>query len=149
MLLLRLTLWTGISVLYLGFAGVMGVLIRRNRRRNAGHVERLLATAHALLLFLPASAFVSGLPDWPVVIRFSALLAGVAVAWMGTVQPEWAPQTLWGRPFGHRYFAAAMALAAIWGIGLAVSAPALAPTLVGTSAIAAGAIALHTAPAER
>ncbi len=143
---LRLSLWLGIISLYLGFAGVMGVLLRRAVPERSAAFDQLLALTHAFLLYLPASFLVGGLADWPLEARLGLLAAGVGLVWLGAFQPDWLPHRIWKRGFLQRYFAGAMGMAAIWGVGLAYSAQAPAALLVGAAATVAGAASLYTAP---
>ncbi len=145
-LLLRLCLWTGIVTLYFGFAGVMGVLLRRVRPPRRHRYARPLAVAHALFLFVPASALIVGLADWPSWVRLGFFLAGLGLVGLAAEQPDWFPKRIWRRTFGHQYFAGTMGLAALWGVGVALSAQALAPILVGAAATVAGLASLYTIP---
>jgi hypothetical protein len=138
MLVIRVSLWAGMAALYLGFAGVMGILIRRARLPSASPFDRSLAAVHAALLFGPASALVVSVPEWPMGLRALILAGGLLTTLLAAAQPRWTPKTLWRRPFGQRYFAAVMALAALWEIGLAISSRTLAPTVMGTAAGVAG-----------
>jgi hypothetical protein len=126
MQLQRILLALGVGVLYIGYAGVLGVLVRRARRPQRRTMDIFLAAAHGVLLFLPASVVVLGLGDLPLLVRFILLGLGLAVAAVGWVQPPWTPQKLWRRTFGYRYFALAMGMAAIWGLSAGMSVTSLA-----------------------
>ena len=131
----------GAASLYLGFSGVLGVLLRyANQHRTVG--SWLLGVGYAGLLFLPATAFVIQRSGWPVAIRLGVFLLSMAVAMLAVLQPVWTPRTLWRPKFGRRYFAAAMALSAVWGLSLGISTGAIFPVLVGISAVAAAAASL-------
>jgi hypothetical protein len=145
-MLIQLILWLAAAALYLGYAAVLGILIWRARRPGSQAWDRWAALAHALLLFLPASAFIVGQEGASPLLRFSAVLAALAVAALATFQPSWFPHRIWRRTFGHRYFAAAMALAALWGMCLALLyPPALPGAVLGGAAGLAGAASLVTA----
>jgi hypothetical protein len=144
--LLRLLLWLGVSVQYLGFAGVMGILLRRAWLASKSPWKIELAAAYGLFLFLPASILVIGLPEWSLWNQVSTLVTGLCVVWLGTTQPSWIPKTIWGRTFGQRFFAGSMALAALWGVGLMLSTQTLAPILVTSGASMAGIASLRALP---
>ena len=147
MLLKKILLALSVSALYIGYAGVMGVLIRRAAHSQRRTLDILLAAMHGLLLFLPASVVVLGLAELSLVARLALFIVGLSVATIGLIQPQWTPEKLWQRPSGYRYFALAMALTAIWGLGSAVMTPSLAPTILGAAASIACAISLnHTLP---
>ncbi len=133
----------GAASLYLGFSGVLGILIRYvNQHRSK--LAILLGTGYVCLLFLPATAFVVQRSGWPLFLRLTLLLLAALVAALGLLQPVWAPRELWRPVFGRRYFAAAMALSALWGFSLGISTSTLFPQLVGASALVAGLAALFT-----
>ncbi len=142
MLVIRVSQWTGMVALYLGFAWVMGILLRRARLPGASRFDRGLAAVHAILLFGPASALVLSVPDWPSGLRALILAGGLLAACLAAAQPAWTPKALWRRPFGQRYFAGVMALAALWEFGLAITSQTAAPTLLGAAAGVAGAASL-------
>lgn len=143
---LRVCLWLGVAALHMGFAGVTGVLLRRAHLALARPRDGLLAIAYASLLFLPSTVLVLHFPEWSFPARLALVLAGLAAVWVAACQPAWTPASLWRRSFGHRYFAAVMLLAAIWGIGLGSAAASLAAALLGAAASLAGAASLFTAP---
>lgn len=145
-LLLRLLLWLGVSLQYLGFAGVMGILLRRTWLASRSLWKIELAVAYGLFLFLPASILVIGLPGWPLWSQVFTLAAGLCVVWLSSTQPRWIPKTIWGRTFGQRFFAGSMALAALWGVGLMLSTQTLAPILVTSGASMAGIASLRALP---
>ena len=145
-IVLRICLWLGILSLYFGFAGVLGVLARRAARAGATRADGALVAAHAGLLFIPASVLVLSLAEWPLFLRTALFLAALALVGLAAAQPAWLPSRFWQRPFGHRYFAGAMGLAALWGVGLAFTAQALVPVIVGAAATFAGAASLYTTP---
>jgi hypothetical protein len=135
----------GAASLYLGFSGVMGLLIRyANQHRTPW--AWLFGAGYVSLLFLPATAFVVQRSGWPALLRLGVFLLSIAVALLAVLQPVWAPRQLWRPKFGRRYFAAAMTLSAVWGLSLGISTSAIFPMLVGASAIAAAAAALTLRP---
>ena len=146
MFLLKLTLWLGVSALYLGFSGVMGVLLRHTWPIHRQTLYRDLAAAHGLLLFFPTSILVLSYPEWSLLGRLILTGTGLTVAALSALQPVWIPKVVWQRAFGHRYFAATMALSALWGFTLSLTNQALVPTLVAAAASMAGAASWHTTP---
>ncbi len=143
MLLQRILLTFGVSALYIGYAGVMGILIRRAVHPQRRTLDIILAILHGLLLFLPASIVVLGLAELLLVVRLALVVVGLSVATIGMIQPPWAPQKLWQRTFGYRYFALAMALTAFWGLGSGFIMASLAPAALGAAASIACAISLN------
>jgi hypothetical protein len=143
---LRVFLWMGVVALHAGFAGVTGVLLRRACRPLAKPLDAALAVAHTSLLFIPSCVVVLHFPDWPFAAQLGIALAGLLTVWVAALQPRWTPSTLWRRSFGHVYFAGAMGLAAVWGLGLSSTGASLPLTLVGAAACLAGAASLITAP---
>lgn len=145
MFLLQLSLWLGVATLYLGFAGVMGVLLHMAHQAES-ETARRLAWLHGGLILLPASLFILRLRVWPAAISWSVLAAGGLVLWAATAQPRWTPASLWRRSFGHRYFASAMAFAALWGLILSWQQPNPMPAVIGASALAASFASLTKSP---
>jgi hypothetical protein len=135
----------GAASLYLGFSAVLGVLLRKAGRQRS-KPSLLLGVGYICLLFLPATVFVLARSGWPPALRLALLLIAASVLALGLLQPVWTPRQLWRPAFGRRYFAAAMALSAMWGFSLGLSAGAVFPMLVGASALAAGAAALFVRP---
>lgn len=143
-MVLQLSLWSGIITLYLGIAGAVGVFSRQAFRQGVGSTERLLAAGYTFALFLPSTAFVFAISDWPTWIRGGLFLLGLAAVWVAYARPRWAPRLLWQSAFGHRYLAGVMALTALWGISQAVAGSPAAPLLIAVSAVAAGAASSGT-----
>jgi len=135
----------GAASLYLGFSGVLGLLLRTISHRRSRQAL-LLGAGYIFLLFLPATVFVLFRSGWPPILRLTLLMISAAVILLALIQPVWAPPQVWRPTFGRRYFAAAMALSALWGISLGLSSGTLFPVLVGLSSIAAGAAALFIEP---
>jgi hypothetical protein len=145
MIMLRSLSWLGIASLYIGFSAVLGLLIRHSRQGRRRLQHGALAVANFVLLYLPATAFVLRFPGSPLLPRLALILGGLCVAWLGFTQPRWLPQKLLCPSFGLRYFAGAMALATLWAVGVAISAPAISPSLVATTACLASVASLSTA----
>jgi hypothetical protein len=145
MIHIQLSLWLGVSVLYLGFAGVMGVLLRRVLFGPHHPWEKNIAWGYAILFFLPASIFVGYYPDWTSWSRLVVVVMGLCAVGSGFLQPSWLPANMWRLAFGRRYFAGAMALATLWGISLTIATNAFIPILVATAAVVAGAASLYSA----
>lgn len=135
----------GAASLYVGFSGVLGVLLRAVGHHRS-RPTLLLGMGYVVLLFLPATVFVLFRSGWPPLLRLTLLLVSAAVILLGLLQPVWTPTQVWRPTFGRRYFAAAMALSAMWGLSLGLSSGTLFPVLVGLSSIAAGAAALFIEP---
>ena len=140
------SLGLGIAFLYVGFAFALGALGRAALRRDAPAWLRALAAAYALLLFAPATVFVLASPASPPVLRAAALGAAALAAGAAWRRPAWIPASLWRPHVAQHYLACAMALTAFGQLGLALSEPALASTLVGAAAGLAGAASLYTSP---
>ncbi|MFV1859373.1 MAG: hypothetical protein ACC647_08485 [Anaerolineales bacterium] len=144
-MILQLTLWSGIVTLYLGIAGAVGIFSRQAIAETPGARDRLLAASYSIALFLPATALVLAMVEWPLALRFSILALAVAAVWAAYTRPSWIPEFVWRRTFTHRYLAGAMALAALWGISQALAGSSAAPLLISISAIAAAAASSGTA----
>lgn len=143
--LLTTSLFAGIAALYLGFAGVMGVLLHRARR--IAHARPWwLVTLHGVLILLPATILVLGFEAWPSWASLALFVGGIATIALGAIQPAWIPESLWGLAFGQRYFALAMLLAALWGLSFSLSSPALVPAAVGAAALAAALASITKSP---
>ena len=134
MQLQQILLALGVGTLYVGHAGVTGVLIRRARHSQRRVTDIALASGHGFLLFLPASIAVVGLAELSLMVRATVLIIGLGVAVTGLIQPAWTSEMLWRRTFGLRYFALAMALVALWGFASGSLWTSLAPTLLGAAA---------------
>ncbi len=143
--MLQLTLWSGIVTLYLGIAGAVGFFSRQAIAERRGARDRLLAASYSIALFLPATALVLAMVEWPIALRFIVLAVAVAAIWAAYTRPSWIPEFVWRRTFTHRYLAGAMALAALWGINQALAGSSAAPLLISISAIAAAAASSGTA----
>jgi hypothetical protein len=144
--ILTISLWSGLLVLYIGFCGVMGMLIRRTISPPHLGDDRERAALFGLLIFLPATIFIANYTEWPLWLRLMSLLAGTAILLAAWRQPSWLSMSLWQRAFGQRYFAFAMGLTVVWGVALAIVSQTLTPALVSAAASAAGLLSYLTAP---
>ena len=153
MLPIQIMFWLAISTLYVGFAGVMGILINRTLRFGNSRFDLALAFVHGFLLFLPATVLVLAMEPMALSARLLLIGAAFALVWLSAAQPSWLPHGLWEAAFGHRYLAGAMWLAALCGILLTLAIvqmsgfptrEALAPMLVAASALLAGAASVFS-----
>ncbi|MFP3854219.1 MAG: hypothetical protein ACLFWD_08005 [Anaerolineales bacterium] len=145
MIFLQLTLWLGITAIYLGFAGTFGLLLRKVSRRDRP-LHHWLAILHGGLILLPSTILVLGFDAWPLALSLMLVLAGAGIAYLGARQPGWTPVQLWNPTFGQRYFAVSMALAALWALAFAWQRPALAPAILAAAALAASLASLTKSP---
>lgn len=136
---LALTLSAGVAATYLGFAGVLGVLLRRAQ-------SWWLPAAHGGLIVLPATVLVLRFEPWPFWFSLLLFAAGALTVALGAIQPDWTPDNLWSLAFGQRYFAATMLVAALWGLSLAMTSPAVMPAALGAAALGAALASLSKAP---
>lgn len=143
-MILQVSLWSGIVTLYLGIAGAVGVFSRQAITHRVRSWDRLLAAIYSMALFLPSTAFVLAMTEWPTWARYLLFAFGLFAGWAAYAQPDWAPDFLWKRTFAHRYLAGVMALAALWGISQALAGSPAAPLLIAVSAVAAGAASSGT-----
>ena len=144
--ILTISLWSGLLVLYIGFCGVMGMLIRRTISPPHFGDDRERAALFGLLIFLPSTVFIVNYAEWPLWLRLVSLLVGMVILIASWRQPAWLSMRLWGRAFGQRYFAFAMGLTVVWGLALAIVSQTLTPALVSGAASLAGLLSLLTAP---
>jgi hypothetical protein len=136
MLGLSLLMWIGVGILYLGFCGVLGVLLRQ--AGDSGLKEHwLLAVLHGFLIVVPASILVLGLESTPAFVRGGVLLSGALALWLSAKQPTWIPIHPWQVRFGQRYFSIAMAISSAWALLTVWSQPTLGPALLAGAALAA------------
>lgn len=135
---LKMTQWLAVSVLYLGFAGVMGILVRRLLQGYRSLWDFELTAGYALLLFFPASIVVINLPGWSIGLQTTLLAIGFSVIVLGIMQPRWFPSIIWMGFFGRQYFAIAMLIVALWGVILGLVSHSLLPTVFAATACLAG-----------
>jgi hypothetical protein len=147
MFVLQLTLWLGIAAIYLGFAGTFGLLLRR-WQRGSQPGDRWLTLLHGILILLPATILVLGFKPWPLLFSLTIILAGGLITYLGTTQPSWTPVRWWQPSFGQRYFAASMAIAALWALAVAWRRISLAPAILAAAALAAALASLTKSPQE-
>lgn len=143
--LLQSTLWLGIAALYLGFAGVMGVLLR-SARQEINTDRSGLALLHGVLVLIPASLFILRPEIWPLPMALTVLAMGLITMWLGAVQPGWTPPRIWRPSFGQRYFASAMALTALWSLLFVWQAPGPGPALLAITSVGAAFASFNKEP---
>lgn len=136
-MILQVSLWAGIVMLYIGIAGAVGLFSRQAIASGPDRRVRILAAFYSIALFLPATAIILALVDQP--FRSIILLLALAVILAALARPQWIPDFLWRRTFTYHYMASVMAFAALWGIMQAQDGSSLAPLLVTVSAVAAAA----------
>lgn len=134
MLHISVLLWLGVTALYIGFAGVLGVLLKR-AVSNSTTNDILLSLLHGICLFIPASIFVLWMPESSPWIQTPVFLSGLTSVFLGFKQPNTIPDRLWRRPFVLRYFGTAMIFATLWGLSLLLADDILliAPLMLATS----------------
>lgn len=141
-MLQELLITLGIATLYVCFSAGMGLLIhaaRHNSRRAL-----LLAIGYALVLYLPATVFVSrfSVPILP--IRLIIIAMGFIVAAVSALQPNWLPPQMWEQPYRGGALTIAMCLAAIWGLSFAVANGASTTLLLVLATLSAALASLRT-----
>ncbi len=144
-MILQLSLWSGIVVLYFGIAGAVGVFTRHAIAGKRESRIELLPASYSIALFILATALVLSISEWPATMRIILVAIGIAAVWAAYTRPNWIPEFVWHRTFAYRYLAGAMALAALWGINQAMAGSSAAPLLISISAIAAAAASSGTA----
>jgi len=80
-------LWLGVTVLYIGFAAVLGVLARHAANDSTTSIK-CLAWLHGAFLFTPASIFVLWMPESTPWVQIPVFFSGLAVAYLAFKQPE-------------------------------------------------------------
>ncbi len=144
-MLLQSMLWLGIAALYLGFAGVMGVLLR-SAHRQGNRTSWWLAGLHGGLVLAPASLFILRPEIWPPVLALSVFAVGLGIIWLGAAQPDWTPPRFWQATFGQRYFGSAMLVTAAWSLFVAWRQPGLGPAILAATSIGAALASLAKQP---
>ncbi len=117
MLHVSVLLWLGVTVLYIGFAAVLGVLARHAANDSTTSIK-CLAWLHGAFLFTPASIFVLWMPESTPWVQIPVFFSGLAVAYLAFKQPEAIPARLWERAFALRYLGTSMAFATLWGLSM-------------------------------
>lgn len=143
-MLIQTLLWGGIITLYLAIAGAVGAFSRQAFRHGMSSSGRTLAAGYTFALFLPSTAFVFAIHEWPAWGRMVLFLGGLFAVWVAYERPHWAPRMLWQSVFAHRYLAGVMSLTALWGISQALSGSPAAPMLIAVSAVGAAAASSGT-----
>lgn len=138
-------LWLGVSLLYFGFAGVLGVIVKRAASNSTASMT-ILAWLHGTCLFVPASIFVVWMPESTPWIQIPVFLLGVSISYLAYKQPDNIPHRFWGRTFALRYFGVAMLFATLWGVSLLLTDEVLLilPLTLATSF--AGTVSFISAP---
>jgi hypothetical protein len=136
-LLALVSLWLGVISLYLGFAAIQGVLLRTHPQPARAWLSWSAALGYAVLLFIPASVFVTRFLIWPVSLRIVLLSVALVLVWLGRRPTAPIPGEPNDRP-GRLYFGGSMALVALWASAAALSRPSAALILLGAAAILAG-----------
>jgi hypothetical protein len=137
---LELLLWFGMTLLYVGFWGMLGAALRRTR--GSPPATRVLWSLGAALILLPATVFVIGQAGVALGLRLVSLITGMSAGLTAYCQPPWAPALLWSRPFTRVYLAFAMAITALWEASLLLGTASLAAPLLGAAAGVAGVASL-------
>ena len=145
MVVSEIAFWIGIVTLYLGFSGVLGLLIHLTWQTERSPHARILAILFATFVFLPSTLFIAGAlePGW--LARTALFTFGIWVVYLGARQPGWMPANIWAGPFGRHYFGATMACASFWSISHALLSNASASLLLGIAALFASAAAIRSA----
>lgn len=143
-MLVQVLLWAGIITLYLAIAGAVGAFSRQAFRQGISAAGKTLAAGYTFALFLPSTAFVFAIHDWPAWGRLALFVIGLFAVWVAYERPSWAPQAFWQSVFAHRYLSGVMALTALWGIGQALAGSPAAPMLIAISAVGAAAASSGT-----
>ena len=145
MVVSEIAFWIGIVTLYVGFSGVLGLLIHRAWPTEHSSHGRLLAILFAIFVFLPSSLFIAGVLELGWIIRTALFAFGIWVVYLGAHQPGWMPASIWEGPFGRHYLGATMACASLWSISHALLSNASATLPLGIAALFASAAAIRSA----
>ncbi len=145
MLHVSVLLWLGVSLLYFGFAGVLGVIVKRAASNSTASMT-LLAWLHGTCLFIPASIFVVWMPESTPWIQIPVFLAGVTISYLAYKQPAIIPYRFWGRTFALRYFGVAMVFATLWGVSLFLADEVLLIVPLTLATTFAGTVSFISAP---
>lgn len=134
MLHVSVLLWLGVTVLYIGFSAVLGVLARCAINGSTTTIK-CLAWLHGTLLFIPASIFVLWMPESTPWLQIPVCISGLSTAYLAFKQPKAIPSRLWERTFALRYFGTSMAFATLWGLSMLLADKVLLilPLMLATS----------------
>ncbi len=145
MVVSEITYWIGIVTLYVGFSGVLGLLIHRAWPAERSPHARVLAILFATFVFLPSTLFIAGALELGWLARTVLIALSTWVVYLGAHQPGWMPANIWAGPFGRHYFGATMACASLWSISHALISNASASLPLGIAAFFASAAAIRSA----
>ena len=145
MLISDITLRIGILTLFMVFSGILGFAVHHTRLQRRPRHELALAILFALLVYLPATIFISSTILLSPMMRAVYLLIGIGVVYLTSVQPDWLPARIWKGSFSWHFLGISMALASIWSISSAVLFNLLASLLLGIAALLAFVLAIHSA----
>ncbi len=145
MVVSEIAFWIGIVALYVGFSGVLGLLVHRAWPDERSAHARILAALFATFVFFPSILFIAGALELEWALRIVLIAFGIWVVYLGAHQPGWLPANIWEGPFGRHYFGATMACASLWSISHALFSNASATLLLGIAALFASAAAIRSA----
>ena len=141
-MLQELLITLGIITLYVCFSAGLGLAIHASLNHSRG--GWLLATAYAMVLYLPASIFVLRFPVPPLPLRITILSIGIFVAVVSAIQPKWVPTHMWEQPYRGGALTLAMGLAAIWGVSFAYASGSSTTLLLVLATLSAALASLRT-----
>jgi hypothetical protein len=111
-------------------------------QRVVNDIHRAQNYIHALafgsLLFLPSTILILRLNEWPLILSVLIIVGGLSVVVIGGLQPDWIPDHLMRRSFGHHYFAATMFLSAFWSLAVSITSPTPVTPLLAIAAYSVG-----------
>ncbi len=141
-MLQELFITLGIATLYICFSAGMGLVIHA-ARQNSRRLQ-LLAIGYALVLYLPATIFVTrfSVPILP--LRLTIIALGFVVTAISAFQPNWLPPHLWEQPYRGGALTLTMCLAAIWGLSFAVATDTSTTLLLVLATLSAAMASLRT-----
>ena len=145
MVVSEIAFWIGIVTLYVGFSGVLGLLIHRAWPAERSPHAGILAILFATFVFLPSTLFIAGALELGWLSRTALIALGIWVVYLGTHQPGWMPANIWAGPFGRHYFGATMACASLWSISHALISHGSGTLPLGIAALLASAAAIRSA----
>lgn len=124
-------------LIYLGFAGVFGYLLRRSLLHGRS-LEWFLVAFMGVTLVLPATTLILGYQPWSPIKRGAVFLIAISAAGLLIRQPLGTPTLLTSRSFRNVYFGLAMVCTALWGLSSLILAPSPGPLMLGLASSAAG-----------
>jgi len=145
MVVSEIAFWLGIVTLYVGFSGVLGLLLHRSWPAERSPHARILAIFFAVFVYLPSTLFITSVLEFGLITRIALIALGFWVVYLGVHQPGWMPANIWEGSFGRHYFGATMACASLWSISSALISNGSATLPLGIAAIFASAAAIRSA----